>query len=163
MGHMVGKAEEVGSSFTGRVGAAGMEGGEFGEATLFYGAIDFIGGHLDKLADAVLSGTFEENLSADDVGFKERRGIKYAAVNMRLSGKVYHCIKFPTEQLINQLPVGNIAFDESVIGVLLDILKVFQVAGVGEFIQVGYLPVRVLLYYMANEVAANKTRAAGDQ
>src|SRR6266540_177611 len=59
-----------------------------------------------------------------------------------------------------QRGIADIAPDEAIHRVLLNRCKVFQVAGIGEDIQVDYTTSRVSRHEMIDEVCADETRAA---
>ena len=48
-------------------------------------------------------------------------------------------------------------------GITLHVLQVFQVAGVGQLIQVNQQDLRVLFEHIMHKVGTNKTGAAGDK
>jgi hypothetical protein len=106
---------------------------------------------------------FEQYLSAFNISLDERRCVKNAAVNVALGSKVDNDIESLAQQLVYQYSIRYIAFDEAIAGLVLYVPQVFQVAGIGEFVQIGYLPIRVFFENVTDEVAADKAGAAGDK
>ena len=83
---------------------------------------------------------------------------------MALGGKVDDVVEIVLlEQALHQFLVADVALHEHMAGVTLHVLQVFQVAGVGQLIQVDQQDLRVFLEHIMHKVGTNKTGAAGDQ
>ncbi|MBT9141503.1 MAG: hypothetical protein DDT30_02095 [Dehalococcoidia bacterium] len=82
---------------------------------------------------------------------------------MGFSSEVNYYIKDLTQQLINEFPIGNIAFDEVIARVTFDTPQVLQIPGVGELVQVGHFPIGVLTQYVTDKVAPDKSSPTGYQ
>ena len=65
-------------------------------------------------------------------------------------------------QFENAVKVADIHLNKAVVGLVLDVLEVGQVAGIRELVQVNDLVFRVLVHEQPHYVTANKTGAAGD-
>src|SRR5690606_5838015 len=58
-------------------------------------------------------------------------------VDMRLGRQVNHAIRpLRSEQLIDERIIGNVAFDEAIVGSVLNIPEISQVAGIRQLIEV---------------------------
>ncbi len=65
-------------------------------------------------------------------------------------------------QLQHPLEVADIHLHELVIGPVLDILQVGQIAGIGQFIQVDNLVLRIFVHKKPDYMAADKPGTSGD-
>ena len=83
---------------------------------------------------------------------------------MALGGKVDDVIEIILlEQAFHQLLIADIALHKHMAGVALHVLQVFQIAGVGQLIQIDQQDLRLLFEHIMHKVGTNKTGAAGDQ
>lgn len=137
VGDEVGPAQEVGGGFAGRVGAVGPDGTFFGKGRVvrLKRTVDLIGGYLEEFPDAVLPGGLQQHLGALDVGLDKGCRVQDAAIHVGLGGQVGDEVEFfLPEKTVDQLPVGYVAADKAVAGVILYVLQVFQVAGIGKLV-----------------------------
>jgi len=104
---------------------------------------------------------FEQAEGADDVGLDEVFGAVDGAVHMTFSREVQHGAGAVLgQQGIDQGAVAQVALHEVVARVALQAGEVFQIACVGEFVEVDHGLVR-LCQPVEHEVGANEAGAAG--
>lgn len=167
VGAVIGHDQQVSTSLGGGVGAGGMNGGLLGEeevgAVKGQVAIDLIGGNLMIALDAVLVAGVQQHAGAHDVGLQEDGGVFNGAVNMALSGKVHHDVGLLLlKELIDSSPVGDGGLDKAEVGVVHDAGQGLQIACVGQAVQTDDAVLRMSAQHIVDEVAADKTGAAGD-
>src|SRR5690606_35991096 len=85
------------------------------------------------------------------VGIYKGIGIRYTAVHMAFGRQVNHSIRIiffknPSKFIY----FGNVGLFEHIIGLVLNIFKVFKIAGVGQGIQIDYSGFGVVLYKFPN-------------
>ena len=106
-------------------------------------------------------GGLEEGKSAHHIGLGEGEGILDGAVHVafcrKMDDAVHVLLLHETE---DTLEVADVHLDKAVVGAVLNVLEVGQVAGVGEFIQIDNLVIRVLVDEQAYYVASDETGAA---
>jgi hypothetical protein len=84
-----------------------------------------------------LPGSVQQVDRARHIGLQERGGPGNGPVYMRFGSKVDHPVKAITpEYLKHIIGIQNVPLQKSIVGMVLDILKVFQVAGIGKGIEV---------------------------
>src|SRR5690606_10549859 len=106
------------------------------------------------------TGSVEQVHGADYVGHYKSRGVTDGPVYMRFSGQVNNSIRFfRFKKFADELSVDDIAFDKTVIRPILNILQVFEVAGIGELIQIDDLIIRVGVHHPTNHMGAYETRS----
>ena len=66
-------------------------------------------------------------------------------------------------QVSDKSLIADIALDEDMAGIVLDIFQVFQVAGIGQLIQVDQADILVFFQHIVDKVGANKTGTAGNK
>ena len=104
----------------------------------------------------------EQRCCPEDVGFEERHGVFDASVYVAFSRQVHHGIEgVLCKQPFDQRAVLDVAFDESVVGIRLDVAKVFQVASVSQCIEVDHLRIGTVGQQLANHVGTDETGTAG--
>ena len=105
----------------------------------------------------------EQLEGADDVGVHEVAGALDRTVDVALGGEVDHRVDGVLgEHPAHQLAVGDVAVNELVARLPLEIGEAFAVPRVGEFVEHDHAEVR-LREQQAHEVAADEPGAAGDQ
>ena len=83
---------------------------------------------------------------------------------MALGGKVDDVVEIVLcKQALHQLLIADIALHEHMAGVALHVLQVFQIACVGQLIQIDQQDLRVFFEHIVHKVGTDKTGAAGDQ
>ena len=83
---------------------------------------------------------------------------------MAFSRQVHHGIKCVLcKQPLNQSAVLDVAFDESVVGIRLDVAEVFQVASVGQGIEVDHLRIGSVGQQLADHVGTDESGTAGHE
>ena len=63
----------------------------------------------------------------------------------------------------DRLEVADVGLDEGVVGLVLDVLEVREVARVGQLVQVDDPVVRILVHEQPYDMVADETGAAGDE
>ncbi len=116
---------------------------------------------MEEALDAALAGGFEQDEDAVDVGLDEGARVHERAVDVRLGGEVDDGVGV-THRLFNLGGVADVALNEAVAGVVLDVAQVVEVAGVGELVEVDDIVV-VMAQEPAHEVGADEAGAAGDE
>ena len=81
---------------------------------------------------------------------------------MAFSRQVHHSIEGVLgKQPLNQDGILDVAFDESVVGIRLDIAEVFEVASVGQGIEVDHLRIGSVGQQLADHVRTDESGTAG--
>jgi hypothetical protein len=84
------------------------------------------------------------------------------AVDMRFSGKMYQrAWPMSGQELRDELKITNVALNKNVPGVIRKSGEIFQITGIGQYIEIDDL-LRRLLQPLKDEIAADKTCAAGN-
>lgn len=108
------------------------------------------------------TGGFQQGVGADDVGFHEGGGAVYGAVYVAFGGQVHDDVWLVLGQgVIHGFGVADVGLDEGVAGVVGYGFQGFEVAGVGEFVDVDYGVVGVVDEF-ADYGGADEAGAAGD-
>src|SRR5690554_5125130 len=106
------------------------------------------------------SSGFEESQGTDHVGLGESKGIFNAPIDVALRGKMDHAVdRVIAEQFYQHFGVADVAPREGVIGFILDVGQVLQVARVGEFIKVNDPVLGVVVNEQSHHVRANESCA----
>src|SRR5262249_35811297 len=95
-------------------------------------------GYLNKTVHGALPGAIQKYLGAEHIGANEFVGRKNASVDMGLSRKIYDRIHSVTECCEHRGLIGNVAFDEA-ISRLVKTLKIVEISGVGERVEIDQL------------------------
>ena len=109
------------------------------------------------------SRTIEQHARADDIGVNEVEWRIDTAVDMRFSGKVNYGVKLMVgRERIHLIGIGNIGFEKFVaFAMFLDhAIKVGEVTGVSERVDVGHASRLVMLQNISNKIAPDETAAA---
>ena len=144
------------------------------EAVRTQSAVHLIGGHLQVLLALFpslgigvvpcLLGALQQVDGAHHVALHKDLGVLDGAVHMALGGKVDDVVKIVLcKQALHQLLVADIALHEHMAGVALHVLQVFQIARVGQLIQIDQQDLRVFFEHIVHKVGTDKTGTAGDQ
>ena len=105
----------------------------------------------------------QERDRAHYIGLCEGEGVLNRAVHMAFGSKVDNAVNLLVlHQLIESLEVADIHPHELVVGLILDIFEVCEVARIGEFVEVDDAVLGILVYEQPHNVRANKTRTASD-
>ena len=135
------------------------------------GAVHLVGGYVvEALAGVALRpllpahlGGLQQRERAHDVGAGEGERVHDAAVHVALGRQVYHALHAVlAHQGEHGAVVADVGPDEPVVGPVLDVLEVGQVAGVGQLVNVYDQAVGILVDEQAHHVAANESGPAGD-
>ena len=165
--------EHICAGFGRRVRAVRAQRRRFGEIALgAKAAVHFIGGNLHiffprrplaVLLPCIL-GALQKVHRAQHVRLYKNFGVRDAAVHMALGGKVDDAIEIILQkQLFHQGPVADIALHKHMAAVALYPLQVFQIARIGELIQVHQQDFVIFFQHVIHEVRANEPRAACDE
>ena len=106
---------------------------------------------------------FEQTEGADDIGFNELARSVNGTVDMTLSGKVDHRTGLVgLQQLRDQIGIANVALHKDVVRVALQAGQGFQIARVGQLVQIDH-SFRGLSQPIQNKIGANEAGTAGDK
>ncbi|MNP12715.1 hypothetical protein D3C76_1049640 [compost metagenome] len=109
------------------------------------------------------AGAFQQAVGADDVGLDEFSRAIDGAIDMGFGGQVHDRMGLEARQCgTDRLAFGDIGLEELVARVAGCRCQGFEVAGVGQFVEVENLMLGVV-QQMANERRANEAGSAGDQ
>ena len=144
------------------------------EAVCAQSAVHLIGGDLQVLLALFpslgigvvpcLLGTLQQVDGAHHVALHKDLGVLDGAVHMALGSKVDDVVEIVLcKQALHQLLVADIALHEHMAGVALHVLQVFQIARVGQLIQIDQQDLRVFFEHIVHKVGTDKTGTAGDQ
>ncbi|MNJ02757.1 hypothetical protein D3C73_1628290 [compost metagenome] len=67
---------------------------------------------------------------------------------MRFSSEINYNVKTLPNKLIHLLNIGNVRFNEGMIGVTLDRLQIFQIPSVSKCVHINNLIIRMLLQHI---------------
>jgi hypothetical protein len=67
------------------------------------------------------------------------------------------------KQPAHSLEITDVGLDESVVGTVLNVLEVSQVAGISELVHIDDMVIRIPVYKTANDMASYKTGTSGNQ
>ncbi len=137
----------------------------------FQGTIHFVGTDVvEAFAFVALRqalpielGSLEEREGAHDVGLSEGEGVLDAAVHVALSGKVDNAVDMlALHEGVDGVKIANVGTDEGVVGLILDVLQVGEVAGVCQFVDIDDVILGVFVHEKTDDVAADEARSASD-
>ena len=108
-------------------------------------------------------GGLQQAQRAHHVGAGEGERVLDRAIHMALGCQVDDAIHLLLlHQLVERLEVADVHLHEFVVGLVLHVLEVGEVAGVGELVEVDDVVVGVLVDKEADHVRADEACAAGD-
>src|SRR5512147_2010981 len=109
----------------------------------------------------VAANRLEQGEGAGEVSSHELAGAVDAAVHVTLGGEVHDGAGMvDRQQPVDQAPVANVAPHEHVPGIAVEAAEIFEVAGVGERVEVHYRLLRAR-EPVEHEVTADEAGAAG--
>ena len=83
---------------------------------------------------------------------------------MRLGGQMDETVELMLlEQLHNEVLVGDVALDEMVVGLAVNVGQILQVAGISQVVEVEDFVLGVLVHEEPHDVGSDKAGAAGDE
>ena len=135
-------------------------------------AVDLVRGDVIEELARIALGTllpaaarrFEQREGPQDVRAREGEGVADRTVHMALGRQVDDAFDLVLpHQRHDSLEVADVAPHEGVVGTLPDIAQVFQVAGIGQLVEVDDAAVGVLRNEEPYDVRADESGAAGDQ
>ena len=107
--------------------------------------------------------SLQERQSAHHVGLCKRERILDGAVNVALCGEVDDAVDLLVlHQLIERIKVADVHPDKLVVGLVLNVFEVGEIARVGKFVKVNYLIIKVFINKKAYNMTPDKTCAARD-
>ena len=178
-GHAIGIMEcfheHIGAGFGSGVRAVRAQRGRFHKVAFgAQGTVYFIGGNLQVLfaflpglgvgiVPGILAALQQVN-GAQNIGLNKNFRVADAAVNVALGSKVDDVIRVIFgDQVSDKSLIADIALNKDMAGIVLDIFQVFQVAGIGQLIQVDQADILVFFQHIVDKVGANKTGTAGNK
>ena len=82
---------------------------------------------------------------------------------MALSGQMDDAIHlFVLHQLIEGIEVADVHLDKLVVGLVLDVLQIGEVAGIGQFVEVNDVILGILVHEQAHHVTSDEACAASN-
>ena len=129
-------------------------------------AVNLVGGYVVETFAVPIAvpsnfGGLQQAKSAHHIGFGKSEGVFYAAVHVALGGKVDNAVYIVLlEHFQHFVVVADVGFYKSVVGFVLHIFKVGQIAGVCQFVKVNYLVIRIFVHKQANHMRADETGTA---
>ena len=170
VGVEIGAHQVVGRGFGCRIGAARIVARGFGEEAVFaQGAVYFVGADMiEQLAFEIVfpcgAGGVEQGDGAHDIGAYEFHGIGYRTVYMRFGGQMYHAVETVFfKEFRHTFLVHDIALLENIIGRVLHIFQIFQIAGIGKFIEIHHAGIGIFLHPMTHQMRTDEPGASCNQ
>jgi len=136
------------------------------------GAVHLVGGDVvETLAFVLLRqalpvrlGGLQHGQGADDVGLREGEGVLDGAVHMGFRREVDDAAHLVFgDDLQYRVKVADVGLDKGVVGLVLDIPEVREVAGIGQLVQVDDPVIRILVHEQPHDVAADEAGTAGNE
>ena len=132
-------------------------------------AIHLIGGDVVEplsfvivLPDAL--GSIQQVDRPHHIGEDELHRIGDGTVHMRLGSQMDNAVKpFFFKKLVDERSIHDVTFHEVIIGFLVHIRQILQIAGIGQFIQIINLIIRIFVHKEAYHMTSYKAGAASDQ
>ena len=160
VGHVIGPGEMVPGGLGRRVGGGRLEGVGFPGGPAGPAAVDLVGRDVDEELDGREGPQgVEERVRAVDVGQDELAGVVDRPVDVGLGGEMDDALD-AGEEAPDEGLVADVAEDEFVARVVLDVAQVVEVPGVGQLVQVDDPRPRVAAEDHADEMAADEARPA---
>ncbi len=108
-------------------------------------------------------GCLEQAQSTHHVGTGKCEGVLDAAVYVALGCQVDDAVHlFLLHQLVEGVEVADVHLHKLVVGFLLDVLQVSQIAGIGQLVEVDDVVIGVLVHKKAHHMAPNKACATSN-
>ena len=127
-------------------------------------AVHLVGAHLDEAAHPGAASSVEQHLGPGDVRLDEDARPQDAAVDVALRREVDDGLRLVTpEQLVDEPRIRDVALDEHVVRVFLQIGERLEIAGVRQLVEVDDGQARTLAPEVPDEVRADEPGPAGDQ
>jgi hypothetical protein len=129
-------------------------------------AIYFVCRDLDESLNAVATRTVQQDAGSNDIRVNEVEGVVDAAIDVRFCRKIDDGIKpMLGHQCVHQIGVGDIGFEKFVtLAMFFDhAIKVGDVTGISEHIDISDVCRLVMLQNIPNKVAPDESAATGDQ
>ncbi len=97
------------------------------------------------------------------IGLRKGERVLDAAVHMALGGEVDDAVDVLfLHQLVDAIEITDVHLDELIVGLVLDVLEVGEVAGIGQLVEVDDLVFRVFVDEKSNDMAADEACATSD-
>src|SRR5690606_17575914 len=118
---------------------------------------------LGAQAEPVGACIFQQAVGADDIGLDECCRAIDRAVDMRLGGQVHDGVWLELAQRRDDaLGIGNIGLNEAIPWACIDLGQRFQIAGIGQLVEVEHLVLGVL-NQMADQRRSDEAGSAGNK
>src|SRR5215470_13922728 len=124
-------------------------------------AIDLVGADVQEARDLERPHRFQQREDAEHVGAEERVGLDERAVDVRLGREVHDRVG-AAEDVTDERRIADVALHERVAPVARDVREIGRISRVRELVEIDDAVVRVLAQDVADEVAPDEARAAGD-
>ena len=120
-------------------------------------------GHHEAHRLPVAARGLQQRQGAHHVRLGESERVFDGAVHVAFRGQVDDAVDalFP-QQGRDAFEVADVHPDETVVGLVFDILEIGQVAGIGQLVEIDDPVVRIFVHEMTDHVASDEARAAGD-
>jgi len=126
---MIGFGQELSTGLGGGIGIGRLQ-----HCLLIHGfliesllTINLISAHVDKALNAMNLGTLEKDVSSHNIVLSELKGISKGVVDVSLSSEMHNSINLLILQHeVDQIGAANVALDELVVGIVLDLIQVLQ-------------------------------------
>src|SRR5215470_6215837 len=125
-------------------------------------AVHLVGADVQQARDLQLAHRLEQGEDTEHVGLEEGVGLHERAIDVRLGREVHDGVD-PAARVTHDLGVADVALDERVARVALEIGQVGGISRVGQLVEIDDAVVRVRGEDVADEVGADEAAAAGDQ
>lgn len=135
------------------------------------GAVDFVGGYVVETLALIF---LRQRLPIELCGLKQRQSAHHVGAGeceRVLDGTVYMAFGSQVDNAVDPLflhqtvegvEITDVHLHEPVVGAVLYVLQVGQIAGVGQLVKVDDAIIRILVYEQAHDVAAYESGTAGD-
>ncbi len=108
--------------------------------------------------------SLQQRQRAHHVGACESERVLDRSVDMTLGSEMDDAVDFVLrDDAAHLVEVSDVGFDEGIVGFVLDILQIGEVAGIGKFVEVDDMVVVVFVYEQADNMASDETSTTGDE
>src|SRR5208282_5374200 len=117
-----------------------------------------------EAANAPSLASVEKHLGPEHVGLNKDFGAKNGTVDVTFGGKVKDRVNSVCrDDVIEQLAVANVSFDEEVTLVVLQVGKILEVAGVGELVERYHRALRPVGTEVMDQIRPDEAARACDE
>src|SRR5256885_15864523 len=126
------------------------------------GAVHLVRRDVDEARDLEVLDRLQQRVDAEDVGPQELVGLHERPIHVGHRGEIDHRVDAAGD-VADQLAVADVAVDEGVARIALDVLQVRRVARVGELVEVDDGVVGARREDVSNEVRADEAAPTRDE